>query len=434
MKNNKRYLIYILLFVFLSIYSLDRVTMAIAGSSVAGEMGLSPVALGYLFSSYLWLYAIVLLPAGAATDRLGAQRTGAIAAAMWSLCQALGGAAVSYLTLLATRLGLGLFESAANPCAHRAIREWTPRRERGIATAIWYAGTNAGPALGSPLVAWLITAFGWRSAFIVTGALGLVWVAVWVPFYRPPERARWLAAEERAKILAERDAGPEARAGASVGYRGLLLSTPTMWGLALTQGCVNYTSYFFLAWLPGFLQASYGLTVMQAGAYTAVPFGLSAVLSIILSGVADRVFDAKALHEGKRRRAVALGAILSALIVLTPYVGSIALAMVVLTVSLTFNTFAQSMNFALANDRVRTTGDVGRAYAFFTLGGVSFGIVGPIVTGYLVNMMGDFKVALVLCGGLSVVAALAVTFLTRQAIGEKEAAAAGEARAQPSSA
>ncbi len=128
MKNNKRYLIYILLFVFLSIYSLDRVTMAIAGSSVAKEMGLSPVALGYLFSSYLWLYAVVLLPAGAATDRFGAQRTGAIAATMWSICQALGGAAVSYFTLLLTRLGLGLFRSAANPCAHRAIREWTPRR------------------------------------------------------------------------------------------------------------------------------------------------------------------------------------------------------------------------------------------------------------------------------------------------------------------
>lgn len=433
MKNNKRYLIYILLFVFLSIYSLDRVTMAIAGSSVAKEMGLSPVALGYLFSSYLWLYAVVLLPAGAATDRFGAQRTGAIAATMWSICQALGGAAVSYFTLLLTRLGLGLFESAANPCAHRAIREWTPRRERGIATAIWYAGTNAGPALGSPLVAWLITAYGWRSAFVVTGAMGLVWVAIWVPFYRPPERARWLAEAERSKILAERDAEPEAKAGTSIGYRGLLLTTPTMWGLALTQGCVNYTSYFFLAWLPGFLQASYGLTVLQAGAYTALPFGLSAVLSIILSGVADRVFDATALHEGKRRYAVALGAILSALIVLTPYVGSISLAMVVLTISLTFNTFAQSMNFALTNDRVRTTGDVGRAYAFFTLGGVSFGIIGPIVTGYLVNMTGDFKIALVLCGGLSVVAALAVTFLTRQAIGEKEAAAARMTEAHASS-
>jgi ACS family glucarate transporter-like MFS transporter len=431
MRDQKRFLIYILLFLFLSFYSLDRVTMAVAGSTVAKEMGLSPVSLGYLFSSYLWLYAFVLLPAGAITDKLGARRTSALAATFWSLCQALGGAATSAFTLLLTRLGLGFFESAANPCAHKAIREWTPRSERGLATAIWYAGTNAGPALGSPLVAWLITYHGWRSAFVVTGALGLIWVVVWIFVYRPPEEARWITDAERRKILAERDAATVLENAPSMGYRGLLTTTPTMWGLALTQGCINYTSYFFLAWLPIFLQSSYGLSVLETGAYTALPFGLSAVLSIALSGVADRVLSAEALHRGKRRYAVALGSLASALIVATPYVGSIGFAMVVLTISLTFNTFAQSMNFALVNDRLRTTGDVGRAYAFFTLGGISFGIVGPIVTGYLVNMLGDFKIALVLCGGLSVVAAILVTALTRRAMGEKVSAVAAPVASVP---
>jgi ACS family glucarate transporter-like MFS transporter len=169
MRNNRRYAIYVLLFLFLSIYSLDRVTMAVAGSSVAAEMHIGPVALGYLFSSYLWLYAVLLLPVGALTDRIGAQRMSAIAAGFWSLSQMLGGAATSLAFLLATRLSLGVFESAANPCAHRALREWTPRRERGLATAIWCSGTTAGPALGAPMVGSLITEFGWRSSFVVTG-------------------------------------------------------------------------------------------------------------------------------------------------------------------------------------------------------------------------------------------------------------------------
>jgi cyanate permease len=115
---------------------------------------------------------------------------------------------------------------------------------------------------------------------------------------------------------------------------------------------------------------------------------------------------------------VALGALLSGSIVVTPYVGSIGLATAVLTVALTFNTFAQSMNFALANDRLRSPADVGRTYAFFTLGGITFGILGPIVTGYLVALTGDFKVALVLCGGLSVLAAIVVSTLTRRPLGE----------------
>lgn len=418
MRNNRRYLIYLLLFVFLCIYSLDRVTMGVAGSSVAAELHIGPVALGYLFSSYLWLYALLLLPVGALTDRVGTHRMSAVAAGFWSLSQALGGFATSLAFLFATRLGLGVFESAANPCAHRAIREWTPRRERGLATAIWYSGTTAGPALGSPMVAWLIATHGWRSAFIVTGIIGFIWVAVWFPLYRSPDQAPWVSASERDMILRERDVSSEEQ-GASVGYRGLLLTNSTMWGLALTQGCINYTAYFFLAWLPGFLQSAYHLTVLQAGSYTAVPFAISTIVALGISHLCDRALSPTALHEGKRRYAVALGAILSGSIVLTPYVGSITLAMVVLTVSLTFNTFAQSMNFALTNDRLRTPGDVGRAYAFFTLGGITFGLLGPIVTGYLVSLTGNFTVALVLCGGLSLVATILVTTLTKHPMGEQ---------------
>lgn len=419
MANKRRYFIYILLFIFLSIYALDRVTMAVAGSTIAKEMGLGPIALGYLFSSSLWFYALALLPAGTVTDRFGARRMSAIAAGFWSLSQMLAGVTSSFAALLVTRLGLGGFESAANPCAHSAIREWTPRGERGLATAVSYAGTTAGPALGSPLVAWLITRFGWRSAFVVTGLLGFIWAAVWLLFYRAPEKAGWLTEVERKKVLDERDITSPVAAGVpSVGYRGLLLTTPTLWGLALTQGCLNYTNYFFLAWLPGFLQAAYGLTVLQAGAYTALPFVLSTVFSIVLSYLNDRMLSARALYEGKRRHAVAVGSLVSALILSTTYVGSISIAMVVLTVSLSFNSFAQSMNFALVNDRLRSEGDVGRAYAFVTLGGISFGILGPIVTGYLVSFTGDFKVALVLCGALAVLGAVLTLTTTRRAMGE----------------
>ncbi|HVY16796.1 MAG TPA: MFS transporter [Rhodopila sp.] len=422
MRDKRRYVVYLLLFLFLSIYSLDRAMMGVVGSTIAKEMRIGPVALGYLFSSYLWLYALTLLPAGAITDKVGARRMSMIAAGGWSVFQGLGGFASSLVFLLVTRLGLGVFESAANPCAHSAIREWTPRTERGFVTAIWYAGTNAGPALGTPLVAWLTTVYGWRSSFFVTGVLGLVWVMVWTAAYYPPDQAGWLTQAERSKILAERDSAPKIESGAAVGYRGLLTETPTLWGLALTQGCINYTSYFFLAWLPGFLQSSYHLTVLQAGEYTAIPFALSIFLSIALSFVCDRMLSPQALRDGMRRYAVALGALLSAAIVLTPYVGSVELATVVLTIALTFNTFAQSMNFALANDRLRSPADVGRTYAFFTLGGISFGIAGPIVTGYLVAATGDFKVALVLCGTLSIVATIAVCTLTRRPMGEPRTA------------
>src|ERR1700753_1748944 len=103
MQDKRRYIVYVLLFLFLSIYSLDRAMMGVVGSTVAREMGIGPVALGYLFSSYLWLYAVTLLPAGAITDRVGAQRMSAIAAGGWSAFQMLGGFASSLVLLLTSR-------------------------------------------------------------------------------------------------------------------------------------------------------------------------------------------------------------------------------------------------------------------------------------------------------------------------------------------
>ncbi len=137
MREQRCYLFYGLRFLLLSIYSLDRVTRGLVGSTVARKMHIGPVALGYLFSSHLWLYPTTLLPAGTLTDRVSTRRMCAIAAGCWSEFQILGDIAGSVGRLLVTRLGLGIFESGVNPCAHKAIREWTPRGERGVATAIW---------------------------------------------------------------------------------------------------------------------------------------------------------------------------------------------------------------------------------------------------------------------------------------------------------
>ena len=130
MRNNRRYLIYLLLFLFLCIHSLDRATMGVASSSISAELHIGPVGLGYLFSSYLWLYAVLLLPVGALTDRVGTHRMSAIAAGFWSMSQALGGLATSLTFLLATRLGLGVL---ADPRAKPAKEQGRERRRQAAA-------------------------------------------------------------------------------------------------------------------------------------------------------------------------------------------------------------------------------------------------------------------------------------------------------------
>src|SRR5271156_2383083 len=119
--THRRYWVFFLLFLFTGIAYLDRVNMWVAGKPIAQEFGLSPIALGYLFSSFLWAYVLMMLPGGRLIDRFGPHNVAAIATAVWSVAQMLTGAAVSFATMLATRLGLGIGEAPFAPVTYRSV-------------------------------------------------------------------------------------------------------------------------------------------------------------------------------------------------------------------------------------------------------------------------------------------------------------------------
>ncbi|MGA8755397.1 MAG: MFS transporter, partial [Stellaceae bacterium] len=227
--TRRRYWVFLLLFLFNAIAYVDRVNMSVAGKPIAHEFGLSPVALGYLFSSFLWAYVLMMLPGGRLIDRWGTHIVATVAAAVWSAAQMLTGAAGSFAAMLATRLGLGVGEAPFAPVTYGSVRSWSPYTERGTAVAAISAGSSLGLALGAPAVAWLIEAVSWRWSFVITGAVGFAWVAVWFLSVSTPEKTRWLPEAERRMILAERDAGVAPPVHGGVGYLGLI-RTPTMWG------------------------------------------------------------------------------------------------------------------------------------------------------------------------------------------------------------
>ena len=120
----------------------------------------------------------------------------------------------------AARSGVG--EAPFAPISYSSVRLWSPYSERGTAIAAISCGSSLGLALGAPAVAWLIETFSWRWSFIITGAVGFVWVAVWLPLVSTPEKTRWLPPAERDHILAERDAGIPPPSHGGVGYLGLI--------------------------------------------------------------------------------------------------------------------------------------------------------------------------------------------------------------------
>ena len=415
--SHRRYWVFFLLFLFNAIAYVDRVNMSVAGKPIAHEFGLSPIALGYLFSSFLWAYVLMMLPGGRLIDRWGTHIIASIATAVWSAAQMATGIVGSFATMLVARLGLGVGEAPFAPVTYSSVRSWSPYTERGTAIAAISAGSSLGLALGAPAVAWLIEALSWRWSFIITGLVGFVWVLVWLALVSTPERTRWLPQVEREHILAGRDAGIAPPSHSGVGYLGLI-RCPAMWGLFISQGCLVYTVYLYMSWLPNYLQTARHVSMLSSGFYTAIPFLAASVVNIAANWAGDRLMTVDAVRRGNRRYLVALCLLLTAVGLAIPFVEALAGVLVLVTIAVSFANVGPAANGALVSDLLRSPGDAGRAFAFLVLGGNTFGLLAPIVTGYLVAATGSFNSAFVAAGALALIGAVAALALSRGALGE----------------
>ncbi|HET6608574.1 MAG TPA: MFS transporter [Rhodopila sp.] len=424
--TKRRAWIAFLIFTVVIINYMDRIALSVSAKPIAAEFGFSPIAMGYLFSCFLWTYIVCLIPLGFLVEKIGAKRMVGGGIALWSAATVATAATVGFASILGARLVMGASEATTFPACGRVIRDWFPERERGVVTTLFNGGSTAGPALGAMVTAWLVTSFGWRAAFIVLGLLGFVWLVGWAIYYGSPEVVAWLPAAERNKILNERNGPPtpESKAGLPPSSLLHLLSQRSVWGLIITQACLVYTAYLFLTWLPSYLQSTYALSTMDTGYLTAVPYLLTMILGIVVARISDRTLTSEAIRRGQRRNFIAAMAVLSLTIVLTPAIGSLWQAMIVLTLVLTGSTAGAGLNFTLASDLLRNPSDVSRVIALTAFGGNLFGLIAPIITGYIIAGTGGYTWAFRIAAVLLLCGAFVILLMTRHPI-EAEHAPAG---------
>jgi ACS family D-galactonate transporter-like MFS transporter len=408
--TKKRYLVYIGLFVLMFINYLDRVNLSVAAKSIADTYKLSPIDMGYIFSAFLWTYLICLIPMGLLADRFGGRAITYATLGLWSLAGIWTGAAMSYGSLFASRLILGIGESASYPAGGKIIREWSPASERGVASAFLNSGAHAGLCVGSVVVGALILQLGWRESFYITGALGMALALAWFALYRRPEQASWLSPAERDLILGSRG-DPSQRLHANMtqaeALKGLLKSG-SMWSLALTQGCAGYTLYLFMTWLPSYLAATRGMDVLKTGLFSAIPYGAAAILGLAIGWFSDRLLKGSRASNADRRKLIAVLLLLSAVILATPFVESIWVIEALISLSLACVATAMAMNIALTADLLTDGSCNGVATSLLIMGGNLFGTAAPIVTGYVVAATGGFAGAFLIAGVLLLGGALVI--------------------------
>lgn len=189
-----------------------------------------------------------------------------------------------------------------------------------------------------------------------------------------------------------------------------------MWGLFFTQGTGVYTHYLFLTWLPSCLVATRHLTIMKTGLLAAVPYAVTIIAGLLLAHYSDRLLRGRGAHTGERRRMVAAMLMLSAVVLATPLASSTWLVLALISVSMTGSAVANATNASLLLDLLDSSEDAGKATGLLVTGGNLFGLLAPIVTGYVIAGTGSYGGAFVAAGGLLIAGAVVVFTMTRRPI------------------
>ena len=253
-----RWTVCALLFVVTTVNYIDRQVLGILAPTLQRELHWSETGYGDVVSWFTALYAVGFLVVGRWLDRVGVRRGFAVAVVAWSVAAIGHAVARTTAGFSAARALLGLGESANFPGAIKAVAEWFPKKERALATGIFNAGTNTGAIVTPLVVPWIALTFGWRWAFIATGGLGFLWLVLWLALYRGPEAQPRLSAAE---LMYIRSDAPDPTAG-HIAWLSLLGQRQT-WAVVVGKFMTDPIWWFYLYWLPKFLDADYGIKLSQ---------------------------------------------------------------------------------------------------------------------------------------------------------------------------
>lgn len=238
---------------------IDRQVLGVLAPFLQQSLGWSEIDYGYIVTAFQAAYAIGLLCAGAVIDRLGTRIGYAVAIAVWSLAAMGHALAATVGGFMLARFFLGLGEAGNFPAAIKTVAEWFPRRERAFATGIFNSGSNIGAIVAPMMVPVVAAAWGWQSAFLVTGVLSMLWLATWLLWYRAPERQPRLSAAELQWIRSD----PPEQAVPVPWSR--IVRHRQAWAFVAAKFMTDPIWWFFLFWLPKFLHSQYGLTLTGLG-------------------------------------------------------------------------------------------------------------------------------------------------------------------------
>ena len=391
---------------------LDRQALSVAQIQIEKEFHMTNTDYGYMGFAFLLAYGIMHPFMGRIIDWLGTRRGMAFAAVWWSVASLAHAFSTGIGSFIVFRAFLGIGEAGNFPSCAKAVSEWFPAKERGVATGIFNLGAGTGAMLAPIVIGLLIIHFGWRAAFFATGFIGIAWLILWLKLYHLPENHPKLAPEELAYIKAGQ--ATEIADISEDNKRGVLkevMGRKEMWGLCIARFLADPVWLFYTLWLPKYFKAERGFDIKEIAFFIWIPF-LAADLGSVLGGAISGFFIKRGWPVLKSRKAaLCISASMMPMSIAAVYVGSWQLALIFMCVP-TFAHQSWSANLLTLPGDLFPKRMVASVYGLSGTLGILFGAVVQIFVGKAADA-GSYIPIFIVAGFMHPIAAVMVLALIR---------------------
>lgn len=404
----------ILLAIGVMIAFVDRtsISSALADAPFVQHFGMTSVDRGWVNSAFFWSYGLIQIPAGWIVDRYGVKTPYTICFILWCLATALTGFISTLFALILMRVIVGAAEAVVMPASYRWIRNNFREGQNGTAVGIFAMGNKFGPAIGAPIAAWLITAYDWRFMFIITGAVGLIWLVPWLLFVKNDLPHRKDMAEVRRKASAVTFAS--------------ILASPLVWGTMVVNFCYGYFTFFCMTWMPSYLVEQRGLSLEKSGLFTFFSFAGIAVVAIIAGWSADRLIARGGDPVFVRKAFVIAGFVGACTVLLGAWAESLNVALFWNVFSLSFLGLATANNLALCRLTLIPKPAIGLVTGVQQVATSLAGGVAASLSGWLLHISGNYDLPMLVIFVFLIIGAVSTWLLLRPEWAPKMALAIGD--------
>ncbi|WP_019447167.1 MFS transporter [Cupriavidus sp. BIS7] len=401
-RSSVRWKIFLMMLCLVAINYIDRASLSVAMPLIAKEFDLSPAMQGLILSSFFWTYAFMQVPGGMLADKYKPRIVIATATVFWGAFQALAAVCTNSTALLLTRLGLGAAEAPIYPAGGKLNAIWMTKNERGRGATLLDGGAPLGAALGSLIIAGLISELGsWRMSFVVAGVGTVLAGAVAWWYIRNSPREHQGVNEQEARHIEDALAQEHSEEPANLSGRSLdFFKYRSVWCMAISWMCFNAVFYGLLTWMPTYLSRARGFDLKQMGGASFTIFFAGFIGEMIGGWIADKWKEAGGRPNVVMRTLFGIAAVVSTVSIFSVAYVTDPVAVVVLLSSTLFFLRWCGLFWSVPS-MLGTRNKVGFLGGVMNLGGNIAGISVPIIVGLIVQATGSYFLALMffaVCG------------------------------------